>query len=1846
VSEEDRLRDYLKRTIADARSLQRRLRDVEEKAHEPIAVVGMACRFAGGVDSPEGLWRLVAEGTDAIAGFPTDRGWDLTDLYQADTYEEGRVVALEGGFLHAAGDFDAGFFGISPREALAMDPQQRLLLECSWEALERSRIDPLGLRGSRTGVFIGGTSTEFAGLLGASPLGHGTHLLTGSAGSVLSGRLAYVLGLEGPSLTVDTACSSSLVALHLAAQALRNGECDLALTGGVSVMLTPTAFPELSSQGGLAGDGRCKAFSEKADGTGWGEGAGVIAVERLSDARRLGHVVLAVVRGSAVNADGASNGLTAPSGPAQRRLLVGALENARLNAADVDVVEAHGTGTTLGDPIEAQALLATYGQNRAPGRPLWLGSLKSNLGHTQYAAGVAGVIKMVMAMRHGLMPKTLHADEPTSHVDWNAGAVRLLHDAREWTADGRPRRAGVSSFGASGTNAHVILEEAPPLENDAPETNPAWLPVMPWVLSARSEQGLRAVAAQLRAVATEQPEPSLPDVGRALAERSPLEYRAVVPATDPARLADGLRDLVDGVAAGGLAADGGVVLVFPGQGSQWVGMGEWLWETSDAFREAVRECADEFAAWVDWSVADAVRGVEGCAALDRIDVVQPVLFTMMAGLAAVWRSAGVEPVGVVGHSQGEVAAAYVAGCLSLADAVRVVAVRSKAWLALQGRGAMASVSLPRAVVEQRLTDWPALTIAAVNSPAACTVAGDAESVEGFVAACTAEDIRARVVRGANGAGHTAAVEALRDEIAAGLAPVTATAGSAVFYSTVEGGPVDGGELGAAYWWRNVREPVLFEPAIRSALGDGVRTFLEMSPHPVLLASVQETVDDAGAEASVVGSLRRQEGGWDRLAASFGEAWVAGAPIGWRTLLGPPSTPVDLPTYPFQRRRYWLQPQQGGGNVAAAGLDAVDHPFAGAVVAAAEGDGCVLTGRLSLAAQPWLADHRVLGTCPLPGTAFVELAVLAGDQVGCDRIDELTMEAPLLLPDTGAVRLQMTVDAPDAAGRRAFHLHSRPETTAGGPTDAPWTRHGDGVLSGGRPPSPVDLSVWPPAGATPVELGDLYERMAGGAMDYGPAFHGLQAAWQLDDEVFAEVRLPAAVQDQASEYAVHPALLDAALHALGVGRLLESEPGTLWRPFAWNGVSVHATGAAMLRVRLAPAGPNAIALAAADAGGAPVIAVDSLHLRPVTAEQISASGGAAPGSLLSLEWKPLSLPGELADGVPVVIGEGGLAALAASPDGPVVLDLTDAASDGDDPAVVAAAARAAANKVVEAATAWLGDALEESVTSVPLVVMTRGAVATHDAEPVPGLAAAAVWGLVRSIQSENPDRIVLLDTDGREQSWAALPAAVATGEPELALRDGTALIPRLAWVSDASPADGAPGDDLAAADPDGTVLVTGATGGLGTMVARHLVERHGRRRLLLVSRRGPDAEGAGEFQRELAGLGASVRVAACDVADGEALAALLATVDPEHPLTAVVHCAGTVDNGLLASLTPEKLDRVFAPKVDAALWLHRLTEHLDLSAFVLFSSAAGTLGGTGQGNYAGANTFLDALAQHRRSRGLPASSLAWGLWAARSGMAGQLNEATLAQTSLRWVAPLPVDEGLALFDAGWRPGKAVLFPVRLNRAALSTQGADAATPPVLRGLVRSAARRVAQTGAQDAGASLKQRLAGMTGSDRYDTLLALVRGQVAAVLGHDSPGQLEADRPFRELGFDSLTAVELRNRVNAVTGLRLPVTLVFDYPRLDAVTDLLLQKLCPDGEDPAPAQSDPREDRIRAALLTVPLSRLRAANLLDPLLELAGADPGYADTDADAAGSDDRSDEIKSMDAAALVQLAMARNEPV
>ncbi|UYB43885.1 SDR family NAD(P)-dependent oxidoreductase [Streptomyces sp. Je 1-4] len=1747
---------------------------------EPIAIVGMACRYPGGVESPEDLWRLLTDGTDALSGFPADRGWNLDELYHPDPDHRGTSYARAGGFLADVTGFDPAFFGISPREALAMDPQQRLLLETSWEAFESAGIDPQSVRGTKTGVFAGATSDDYSTQL--APVFDQTegYASTGTAGSVVSGRISYSFGLEGPALTVDTACSSSLVALHLAIQALRSGECSLALAGGVTVLATPDVFIEFSRQRGLAADGRCKPFADAADGTGWGEGAGMLLVERLSDAQRNGHRVLAVVRGSAVNQDGASNGLTAPNGPSQQRVIRQALANAGVAAGQVDAVEAHGTGTTLGDPIEAQALLATYGQDRPEDRPLWLGSIKSNIGHTQSAAGAAGVIKMVMALRHGVLPKTLHVDEPSSHVDWSAGAVELLTEARDWPESGQPRRAGVSSFGISGTNAHVVLEQAPASETVAvepvavepvqgePAGAAARAGVVPWVLSARSEQALAAQAERLASFVEDRLEgrpedrreldPA--DVGFSLlSSRAGLEYRSVVLGADGAELLAGLKGVAGGLDPAGVVrgstgtgAGTRVALVFPGQGSQWLGMADELLAMSPVFAGRMAECGEALSEFVSWKLDEVLSDEDMLA---RVDVVQPVLWAVMVSLAAVWEDCGVVPAAVVGHSQGEIAAACVAGILSLRDGARVVALRSQAiGRVLAGRGGMVSVAGSREAVQERIAKWgERISIAAINGPSSTVVSGEPEALQELLAECAEQEVRARQVP-VDYASHGAQVEELREELATVLAEVTPAEGRIPFYSAVNAALVSGEDLDAAYWFENLRNTVRFEEAIQALLADGHGVFVECSAHPVLTPGIEDTAQEAGNPVVVTGTLRRDEGGWSRFAQSLGQLWAHGVPVDWGTLL-PSGRRVDLPTYAFQRQRYWPSGVFFGGDASGLGLDAADHPLLGAAMALPDSDGFLFSGRLSLTTHPWLADHSVLDTVLLPGTGLVELAIRAGDQVGCDLLEELTLEAPLIIPATGGLQLRVTVAESDADGRRELAVYSRVEEA---PADQQWARHATGVLAMGAEPVDFGEESWPPLGAEPVSVTGVYDEFTAVGMSYGPVFQGLGAAWQRGEEIFAEVALPEDVAADAAKYGLHPALLDSALHAIGL-HPATAAGGQAQLPFVWNTVRLHAVGAAALRVKLTRAG-GGFSVLVADGTGTVVASVDSLVTRPVTAGQLSE--GTGTDALFTVEWPVLPLGSGPVAGSWAVLGDDvALAAALGASTADVLSELVEVpecvvlavpgtegaeGSDGAEGALdVPAAVRAVVGRALESVQSWLAD--ERCVRS-KLIVATRGAVSVAG-EPLDAVG-AAVWGLLRSAQTENPDQFVLLDLDERPASVDAIAAAVASGEPQLAVRDGVVSVPRLARTV-SSESDSAP-----VWDTEGTVLITGGTGTLGALFARHLIAEHGVRSLVLTSRRGLEADGASELRSELTELGARVDVVACDAADREALAAVLADIPTDMPLTGVVHTAGVLDDGVIGSLTPERLDTVLRPKVDAAWNLHELTQGLDLSAFVVFSSAAGVLGSAGQGNYAAANTFLDALAQHRRLSGQPGTSLAWGFWAERSAMTREVGSDDVRRMARGGALALDQAEGVALFDlACAAPGSGLLVPIRLDLRGLAASGA---VPAVLRNVVRVPVRRA--TAAAGEAASLRERLAGLPAEDREELLLDLVTTQVAAVLGYDNSGAVRTDQVFKDLGFDSLTAVELRNRLTGATGLRLPATLVFDYPTPRALTDYLRREL--------------------------------------------------------------------------------------
>ena len=2070
------------------------------KADEPVVLVGMGCRFPGGVDSPRGLWDVVVGGRDVVSEFPTDRGWDVEGLFDPDPDEMNKTYTRQGGFVADVADFDAGFFGIASGEALAMDPEQRLLLECSWEALEHAGIEPTSLRGSATGVFTGIFGQTF-GVEATDRLeGYG---LTGSATSVASGRVAYVLGLEGPAVSLDTACSSSLVALHLAVQSLRSGECDLALAGGATVNTSPAVFVGFSRQRGLAADGRCKSFAGAADGTAWGEGVGVVVLERLSDARRLGHTVLAVVRGSAVNQDGASNGLTAPNGPSQQRVIRAALASGGLTAADVDVVEAHGTGTTLGDPIEAQALLATYGQNRPPGRPVWLGSIKSNMGHTQAAAGVAGVIKMVQAMRYGVMPATLHVDVPTPYVDWSSGAVSVLAEARDWPVDGHPRRAGVSSFGISGTNAHVILEQAPAevAESGGGATNSGGLDRMgltalPWVVSARSAEALTAQAGRLLAHVQADDRQDPVDVGWSLAQRSVFEHRAVAVGADRQQLVAALAGVARGEPGAGVVMGrsgpvGKTVLVFPGQGSQSIGMGRELYGQLPVFAQAFDAVADELDRHLRLPLRRVVWG-DDQGLLDSTEFAQPALFAVEAALFTLLRRWGMGPDFVMGHSVGELSAAYVAGVLTLADAAMLVAARGRLMQGLPAGGAMASVGASEHDVMPLLRDGVA--IAAINAPEAVVISG-AEPAVSAIAQRLAE--RGRRVRplAVSHAFHSPLMEPMLEEFARVAARIAVREPQIGVVSNVTaelaGSDSDFGS--AQYWVNHIRRPVRFADSARQLQSRGATHFIEAGPRSGLTAAIEQSLSPN--EAVVVSVLAKDRPEVASLMGAAAHLFTTGMQVDWPAVFaGSGGRRVELPTYAFQGRRYWAtSASTGPADASGLGVGGTGHPLLGAVVERPDSGGMVLTGRLSLAAQPWLADHVVGGVVLFPGAGFVELVIRAADEVGCAVIDELVLATPLVVQQGAGVQVQVVVGAAGESGSRAVSVYSRRDQSD---ADADWLLHAEGMLGVAAAEASVDLSVWPPVGAESVDISEGYARLAARGYEYGPAFQGLVGMWRRGPELFAEAATSAEAGIQVDGMGIHPALLDAVLHAAG----LAVDNTQTMLPFCWRGVSLRAGGADRVRARFTALGADAMSVEVADAAGLPVLTVRSLVTRPMTTEQLHAAmaTAAARGDREPLEvvWSPIPLNPNVIDRsrqLPVVSWEDYWAGDGAGADAGRVV-MWQCGSGGDD---VVGSVYTATHAALQVLQRWLAGGQTGT-----LVVLTRGAVGLPD-EDVSDLAAAAVWGLVRSAQAEHPGRIVLIDAD------AAVDAAVlaAAGEPQLLVRAGAVHAARLApaptllalptdepaWrlsaggggtledlvmqpcpqaqaplkagqvrlamaaagvnfrdvmaalgmypgqapvlgaegagtVVETGPevaglavgdevmglidgtgslavvdyqklvkmpagwsfaqAAGVPvafltalygladlaairagesvlvhaatggvgmaavqvarqrgaevfvtasrskwdtlrtmgfdedhiGDsrtltfeekflsvtegrgvdvvlnslagefvdaslrllvrggrfiemgktdirdtqviatqypavryrafDLAEAGPqrigamlnelkelfdtrvlqplpvttrdvrcavpayrfisqarhigkvvltmpsaladelaEGTVLITGGTGMAGGELARHVVNAYGVRHVVLVSRRGGRAESTAELTLDLARAGAQVQVLACDVADRGAVAELLAQLARRcPPLRGVIHAAGVLDDAVITSLTPDRVDTVLRAKVDAAWNLHELTRDLGLSMFVLCSSIAGTVGAAGQGNYAAANTFLDGLAAHRQAAGLPGVSLAWGLWERSSAMTANLSGRDLARLNRDGVTAMNAGQALELFDAALAVDHPVVVAARLDRAALGTRALNDELPALFSDLARRPRRRLVEAivDATESRSALAQRLHALAPDDQHSLLAEMVCLHAAAVLGHPAPEEIDPDTAFKDLGFDSLSGVELRNHIKTATGLTLSPTLIFDHTTPTAVADYLGRQMAdrdPESNGGKPRSPETDDEEARSVL---------------------------------------------------------------
>jgi pimaricinolide synthase PimS1 len=1860
---------------------------------------------------------FASSGGDGVSGFPVDRGWDLEGLFDPDPDHLRTSYAREGGFLHDAGEFDPEFFGVSPREALAMDPQQRLLLEGAWEAFEYAGIDPASVRGSQTGVFAGvmyhDYGVRFSGSTGVIPEDLEAYMGTGSAGSVASGRVAYTFGLEGPAVSVDTACSSSLVALHLACGALRGGECSLALAGGVTVMATPGVFVEFSRQRGLAVDGRCRSFADGASGTGWGEGVGLVVLERLSDARRNGHEVLAVVRGSAVNQDGASNGLTAPNGPSQERVIRQALANAGLRAGEVDVVEGHGTGTVLGDPIEAQALLATYGRDHAPEHPLWLGSVKSNIGHTQAAAGVAGVIKMVLAMRHGMLPKTLHVDEPSSHVDWSVGGVELLEESRSWEGNGRPRRAGVSSFGVSGTNAHVILEEAPPEERgpgvadlgverggversgtEGDRVGVRGCEVLPFVVSGSSRVALQDQASRLAGHLRNAPGCDLRDVAGTLAlHRSRLSHRAVIVGDDRDLLLNGLDALSRGEMADGLiegVADrhaGGLAFLFSGQGSQWPGMGKELYESFPVFASALDEICGVLDGHLERPLKEivfSVQGSEDALLLDRTGFTQPAIFALEVALYRLVSSFGVAPDHLIGHSIGELSAAFVAGVLGVEDACLLVAARGRLMEELPGGGMLAVQASEEEVLDGLDRLDGRVWLAAVNAPDAVVLSGDENAIEDLRVQWQERGRKCSRLRVSH-AFHSGLMEPMLEELVGIARGLNFSEPTIPLVSNLTGAQLSPSDaVSPEYWARHVRETVRFADGARFLGEAGITRFMEIGPDRVLSALVTQCIDEDLAEkAFIAASMRPTTPQPETLLAALGEACVRGVDVDWAPMFKDPGVErVELPSYAFQRKRYWLGMSGGGaGNANSLGQVGADHPMLGAVVSLAgdEDGGWLFTGRLSLEDHSWIADHAIMDTVLFPGTGFIELALAAAEHVGA-MIEELTLEAPLPLggDGNGSQQVQLSVSAPDPQGRSRLVIYARTQAVVDDEEPVEWTRHATGALlpageeassSSALPPSTVgalddgltaaDTAVavdgggdWPPIGARELDMESFYERLADAGYAYGPVFQGLHRAWAIDDDTtYAEII--AGVDDrqvQGSGFYVHPALLDAALQASAL-RAFDSdapagEPPQV--PFSFTRIRLYHNhtfdGVAPLRIQLnktnttggtaitnaegeGSPGPatetrpdfGSLGLLVFDGAGGLVLSVDELRTRAIDRGALEGAvagggvGGVVRDSLFCVEWvRQVSSvvvgglgsgggvavigEGEDGEGVPGVRVdryadlqslEGAVGRGETSPPEVVLLRAADLEVLAGESVLRSATVGfaggggglvGAAHGLARSALSLLQSFLaSESLVDSRLVLVTKNALAVSEEEDL-DLTQAALVGLLRSAHSEYPERFALVDLDAGDgiAVEGVVRAAFLVGESEVAVRGGVLFVPRLARVRGGRDAGVLVGDR--SFDPEGTVLITGGTGGLGGLLAEHLVRAHGARSVVLVSRSGLDAEGAAALQAELEGLGCEVRVAACDASDRDQLKEVMDAVPVERPLSMVVHAAGVIEDGLIESLDAESLSRVMTPKLDAAVNLHELTKDSGLTEFVLFSSFAASIGAPGQGNYAAANAFLDALAQHRRATGLPAVSLAFGEWENATGMTSRLSDTDRARFARMGMIALTQQQGLELIDTARAAHHSLLLPVHLDNSILRTQAKTGTLPQILHGLIRLPKQRNPTSTAN----LLTKQLADSPEATWSNIIQDLVADHVANVLGHTVPNAIDMTYGFLELGFDSLGAVELRNRLGNVTGIKLPSTLVFDYPTPAAVAQHLYMKIIEDARKRNPI--DEEFDRLEAIFI--------------------------------------------------------------
>ena len=1826
-------RALLQQALLAVEDMRLRLAASEAAKREPIAVVGMGCRYPGGANDPEGYWRLLRNGVDATSDVPADR-WDADAYYDADRDAVGKMITRRGGFLDRVDLFDPAFFGISPREAVTLDPQQRLLLEVAWEALEHAGIAADRLRGSLTGVFIGITTGDYARIVGVGEAGQtDVYAATGNALNAAAGRLAFVLGLHGPCVAMDTACSSSLTAVHLACQSLRNGESDLALAGGVNVVLLPEAAVLFSKWGMLAPDGRCKTFDASADGFVRGEGCGVVALKRLSSARADGDRILALIAGSAVNSDGASSGLTVPNGPAQQMVIRAALARAGVEPVDLDYVETHGTGTQLGDPIELEALAAVMDQGRPPDRPLLIGAVKTNLGHTEAASGVAGLIKVVLSLQNEAIPRHLHLKQPNPQIPWQNYRLAMPMEVTPWPRGKRRRLAGVSSFGFSGTNAHVIVEEAPAWKESAAQG--AERPLHLIAVSGKGEAALHAGAERLARHLEAHGDECLADAAfTANAGRAQFAHRAAILAKDmgAARerlLALGEKREVPGVIRGRVVAGEGprVAFLFTGQGSQYAGMGRALFETQPTFRNALERCAEILKGRLEKPLLEVMFGAAGCEGLiDRTGYTQPCLFALEWSLAEMWRSWGVEPQAVMGHSVGEFVAAAVAGVLALEDALELIAERARLMEALPAGGEMAAVHASEERVRAALAlHAKAVSVAAVNGPRSVVISGAGDAVRRVAAALKEDGIRSQPLVVSH-AFHSVLMEPMLGALESAAGKVAHGKPRIDLVSNLTGKLMRHEDLGPGYWRRHAREAVRFWDGVGALRALGCDVFVEVGPAPVLIGMAQHATGDRSMEG--IPTLRKGRDDWDVVLEGLARLWVKGARVDWAGFdRAYPRRKVSLPTYPFQRERYWAEAPVRLAQAPSRGRGAGAHPFLLSHVRLAQPPGThVFEGQIGLGLFPYLRDHRVQQKVIVPATAYMEMALAAHAQVfgeGPVLLREIEYRKPLFLFDDAVHAVQLVLST-GAGGEAMFHIATRPAADAAG--EKPWRLHVSGHIRREADPAP-EVALRPALDAIraqcPQEVAgsEFYRLLHERGNEWGPAFQGVARLFRGDGEAWSEICVPASLASQTGRYQFHPAVADASGHVLTATVAMQRTEGPHGGAFVGGGIDE-------VRIYRRPQGQRLWAYARLrpaedersnvlvgdvrvfDETGAAVSELRGARLWYLDDQPRQMTRASVDDWLYEVGWRESPRGQQRRSGIAagsgtwlvVDSGEGGGPALAeqlrargehaqiASPEEAVSV----IASGGQgyrgvvfvrDPAEGLNRRETAGRSSGEtgvAAAVRLIQALSAAAGASPgrLWIVTRGA------QPVGenGLrdpAGAALWGLGRSAALEASEiwgGLVDLDPDSSTADAAALLAdeiLAPDAEDQVVFRAGRRFAPRLLRLQAAS--GGGP-----ALRPDGSYLVTGGLGGLGLLVARWLVE-NGARRIILMGRKplpprsawahaqGPLASVIAAV-REIESLGASVHLAPVDVADETQLSAWIEGYrrDAWPPLRGVVHAAGVIQHRSLRDQDEAGLDQVMGAKVEGARLLDRLLADAPLDFFVLFSSAASLLSSPLLGGYAAANAFLDALAHARRAAGRPALSVNWGMWG-EAGMVTRFDAGEVAALALRGMGSIAPAQGLEALGRLLAAGvtQAGVLPVDWEQWQQRYPALSQA--PFLQELLRGSSAVATERAASE---DVRATILAAAVEERGRLLDAHVGAQVSLVM-QVPVASLDPRQPLRELGLDSLMAVEIRNRIEATLGVSIPLVSILEGPSVAQLAASVLARM---GEAPGPsaAQSPPAE----------------------------------------------------------------------